>query len=333
LQGVEAVQKGLATVQAGLVKIQEAAAKVADVAEASFKRATLALTGFISAGVAMSSMGQMFGFEFERFARTLAGLVRPELELFLGLLRRLTNWLQSDDVKSFVASIREGLGKVWEIARPAMEALWEAMKRLVEGLWPVVQVIGDALVPVLQGLARTVAWLSTFVNENTVKWLAAAAAFAVVFSWVPKIVSGIMAIVNAVRALNVALAIKEALSGPKGWIQLAAGVAAAAAAVGAFYAIEDAAAKRAQGMKAPGFGKKGLGGMEPLPPRLGGQESFEGMWARLAEASRLVGAGGTARGGGVEGINDRLDILIDETKTNTRATQNIQPATRIGKGA
>jgi hypothetical protein len=68
---------------------------VASVVTATFGAASAAILGLAAAGVAASSMGQLLSFQMDRLSRTVAGLFTPEINRVIGLITRLTNWIES----------------------------------------------------------------------------------------------------------------------------------------------------------------------------------------------------------------------------------------------
>src|SRR5262249_29673121 len=115
-----------------------------------------------------------------------------------------------------------------------LAALSDAFANLVQATLPVIDALGRVLVPVLEGLTVVIDSLSSVINSHTVALFAAYQTYNLVsnavlgfVAIVPKIVAAIKAIMAAVDALNVALVIENALSGPEGWAALAAGIIAA----------------------------------------------------------------------------------------------------------
>jgi hypothetical protein len=162
--------------------------------------------------------------------------------------------------------------------------MMEKMSQTVEGRWSTLKdqfaelalAIGEKLLPVasrmidmtskvlsaLQGLSATTV-------ENTAKLVAFAAAFGTALVVIPKIVTAIRSLIAMYRTLTIAQSIQQALSGPKGWLTLAASLAVAAGAaytVGQMFDKSNAAiakttkeaTKAAQAVK--GFDFDSLGG-------------------------------------------------------------------------
>lgn len=101
-------------------------------------------------------------------------------------------------------------------------ALAPALSKLIEAAIPLVDTLARMNVETIQQVIKLTAW---------------AGALTAIVVIVPKIVAGVMSIVRAMQSMAKAQAIIQALSGPKGWAQLAIGLAAAA---GAAYLIDQA---------------------------------------------------------------------------------------------
>jgi hypothetical protein len=192
--------------------------------------------------------------------------------------------------------------------------------KLAEAFLPIIAIVGDALVPVLEGLASIISFLSTLITENTVKWAAAIATLYIVIRVVPVVIGAIRSLISMIRALTTAQVIQQALSGPTGWAQLAAGAAIAAAAVAgvvvAFNAIdakyEEFKTKMAREGKAvpnvPGNNRGAL-----APGNLPGIEDPSQTWRRIAELSRLGIAGKPVQ---EQQLDTQKQQLAEQQRTN-----------------
>lgn len=94
-------------------------------------------------------------------------------------------------------------------------AMVPALAKVVEFLLPYVQALAEVRVETIQNAVKIAAWVGGI-----------GAAIAII----PRIVTGIMSVVTAIRAMASAQAIATALQGPKGWATLAVSLAAAGAA-------------------------------------------------------------------------------------------------------
>ena len=107
---------------------------------------------------------------------------------------------------------------------------WENLK---ESAGALAREVGEFVTPSLIKLIDTgksvVEWfneLDTTTIRNTANMVAMTAAFAATVTVIPRIVTGIMSIVSALRAMAVAQSITEALTGPAGIAMVVAGIAA-----------------------------------------------------------------------------------------------------------
>lgn len=192
-----------------------------------------------------------------------------------------------------LGKIASGIAAAFEPLRPVAERIFERLATtaallgpilldLAQAFEPIIEAIGNVLIPLLDGLNLLLQTLGAEVVKVAAAWLAGVGTYRLLISVIPAVISGIMAIVNAIRTLNVALAIKNALEGPTGWVKLAAAVVAAGVAVSAFNAMEPKEKKFKVGGKVDG--SRGA-----LAPHLGGMTNLAAMYDRLAEASRLSG--------------------------------------------
>lgn len=117
-----------------------------------------------------------------------------------------------------------------------LAARWSTLKDSVAEL---ALAFGETLMPaaskaidVLTGLTSWVSSLDGATVANTAKIVAFGAAWAIVFAVIPKVVAAFRSIVAAYRAIAAGQAIVTALTGPAGWLRLAASASVAAIAVG-----------------------------------------------------------------------------------------------------
>lgn len=127
-RGVEPINRALTQMQGQLANVQRGADAVGAVASRAFSRASVALGGMVTAGVAMSSTGQVLSFHMERLSRTVAGLFAPEIQKAIDLVGRLTDRLQSLTDAQRAQIVR------WVTAGAAMLATAIVIPRIVSGV-------------------------------------------------------------------------------------------------------------------------------------------------------------------------------------------------------
>lgn len=199
-----------------------------------------------------------------------------------------------------------GMGETAAGLGSSLRELMASLARLGEALAPVVNLVVETVTPAINALAAAIKSLSSDVLLNVVKWGAAIGTFATVLGIIPRVVAAIRSVIAAVRSLNVAQTIFLALQGPKGWAQLAAGAAAAGAALAVYQGIEKSAGqlkdKAAKG--AAGAAKKSNFG--ELERATGGFEDLQSTYKRIAQASIRATAGGKDK---QQEVIDRLDSI------------------------
>jgi methyl-accepting chemotaxis protein len=173
-------------------------------------------------------------------------------------------------------------GSISDSELATVEALGDALKRLAVEVVGLVHQMVVRLAPAMLELAATgqqlFEWwqkLGGETQQNIIKMTAYGVAIIGVLAIVPRIVSALGSIVKTLRAVAAGQAIVQALSGPKGWITLAASVAAAA---GAIHGIDRA---------------------------------FESLNQSIASAQE---AAGTAAGSGIKEAREAAAEAADETK-------------------
>lgn len=126
---------------------------------------------------------------------------------------------------------------------------WENLK---ESAGALARAVGETLTPSLISLIDSgksvVDWfaeLDVTTVRNTANMAAMTLAFVATVAVIPRIVTGIMSIVSALRAMAVAQSITEALTGPAGIAMVFAGVAAGAVAAGLVNSMFDDIATKA----------------------------------------------------------------------------------------
>ncbi len=92
--GWEKVQQATAGIQANLEKVEAAVEKVGRVTDATIGRATLVLTGFVTAGIATSNMGAALGMRMEVLSRSIASVFLPAFESAIAVLDETIKFFQ-----------------------------------------------------------------------------------------------------------------------------------------------------------------------------------------------------------------------------------------------
>lgn len=122
-------------------------------------------------------------------------------------------------------------------ARAEADTFSGSLAQMKNALGDLGEVMGSIIAPAIRKFAdmvklisETMQGLRSSIDTNTVRLTVFATAFLAAMAIGPKLISMIMAIVKAFRALATAQAIQQAFSGVKGWLVLAGSVAAAAAA-------------------------------------------------------------------------------------------------------
>jgi hypothetical protein len=281
---------------------------VATTAKTSLAIGVTSITGFVTAGLAAGVMGQQLGFHMERLALTISGLFRPEIMKVIDLVRQLTDWLhsltesQKTSLVQFVAigaaalAFATGglagsvagvgiLGLAFKDLGPSLSALVSQLLRVAEAMQPLIDMIVGAITPAIDVLTAALASMSSELLKSVVKWAAAITTFIAVLTVIPKVVAAIQTVVAVLRSLNIAQTIMLALSGPKGWAQLAAGAAAAGAALTVFFGIEQAAAAASEAAKKKGVDIGRFSRGMDMPRNFGQFEDLQETYRRIATAS------------------------------------------------
>lgn len=132
MKGIEGFQAALTQAKSGLEKVQQGADAVGKIGDAAFRKAGLALTGLVTAGVAMSAQGAVLTFQMERLSRTVAGLFGPEIRKVIEWVTQLVQKLQqlTEHQRAQVAR--------WIEAAAAMLAVVIILPRLLSGVQAVI---------------------------------------------------------------------------------------------------------------------------------------------------------------------------------------------------
>lgn len=224
----------------------------------AFGAITATITGFATAGVNASSMGDQLSAQFQRLSLAIAGSFAPEIQALINGIRDLADWIAN---------------------------------------------------------------LSDKVKQKIAYWTVMGAGFLAFTVIVPRIVAGVMLIVNAIRALVVQMTVMQALSGPAGWGKLIGGVAMAAAAIAGLYKLHEFA----DGLTSPGKDKPGRG---MAAPKVGGPEDIGAAFSRMNVAALNATAGAIGKSTEEKAL-DELTAIREATQQTRDGVANIRlPTTR-----
>lgn len=272
--------------------------------------ASATMLGFATAGLNASVYGTMLQFRMQQLNLTIAGIFRPEIEALIDGISRLTTWFRSlsDEQQETIAR--------WTLGAAAASGLALILPRVASGIAAAVaglralttallagNIASTQMLISLGGLAIIVGTLAVITDNAALKWAAATLAFLTIVAAVPRIVSAFAAIGSAIYAVIAKLIVMQALSGPAGWLALAAGAAIAAGAIAGLKIGIDKLSDTTKDDKSKG--KRG-----PLAPAGGGMENLDALYNRIAQASAQVGKpiGERQLDATVEG-NGKLDAI------------------------
>lgn len=313
-----------------------------------FAAATGALTGWITAGIANSSVGQQMAFWTERLSRSIAGLFGPEIKKAIGWIQDAVNWIQkltAEQRTNLVRWIEAGIAalgvamimpKVFSgimTVITAVRTLSLAMAGLsasitATGIGAIVQVIGVA-VAAMSGLV-----LGT--QEGRDAFAELGKAFAPLIKEVGRLIESLSrlllpAILEIIRGFNevIAIPVVQTLEAIANALDRVLGPAldrqnskldrlvqslALAAALGPFSLL----VKEPDKEKKPGQD----GNRNELPRRSSGFESLTGAWERIAMASLKAGFGKSIE----EKHLDVAEQQLQEQRQTNKQLGKMQPA-------
>lgn len=140
-------------------------------------------------------------------------------------------------IEAFKSATSEG-GRFYQALKLQGETLTGRISQLTDKIQILAAKIGEVLLPIAKdaviALTNFVEWMGTLdlsTAETTAKIVALVAAFGTAVVVMPKIIALGKQIVSTLKAIATAQSITQALGGPAGWASLAAGIAAAGAAV------------------------------------------------------------------------------------------------------
>ena len=138
---------------------------------------------------------------------------------------------------AFMSATSEG-GRFFGMMDRMSKTALGSYNQLLSAVQELVASAGQVFLPMLARVAqmmekgiRSVQSFAGSLNKTQVQMLTAVAAFSAAIIIIPKLVSAIGSIVTAIRAMTAAQVTALAFTGPKGWAQIAASAAIAAAAV------------------------------------------------------------------------------------------------------
>ena len=236
---------------------------------------SLKLLGTVSAatGQPLSEMASLFG-QVAVAGRLTGNELRQFNERGIPLLSALASrfGVTTTEIRAMVEAGKIGFADV----RGAMESMFDVslldrMSKTLAGRFSTLSDaaktammnFGQAVVPALANiievalpLVQALAAVKAETIQNAVKIGAWVAGIGTALMVIPRLVSGVMAVVTAIRAMASAQAVATALQGPKGWATLAVSLGVAgAAAYGldqAFKAVDKAATEAAKSSKSAG---------------------------------------------------------------------------------
>ncbi len=299
--GLPGLQAAIDTVKAGLGKLVE-----------GLKTASLAVTGFVTAGIAASQVGEQLSFYMGELSRSIAGLFGPEIREAIGFIRDLTTWIRSLseaqkdsaarwlEVGAAVAAfatgnwitgigilllsfdqLRELFGKIMEALQPIFDVGGKLFDEMIDGALELVEALSGPLLDVLSAVAEIVAELLDLLRP-----------IVQLFLQIAKVVAGVLApVLHALAFIlkAIAAAIKWIVDGLK-WLF---------------------------GIKDEPKAVKHKGSREQETPKLHGPEGLEEMRTRLNQAALKLAAG---QGGGVR--NDEGQYRQESVEALQKIAQN-----------
>lgn len=313
---------GLDVLSQKLATAKESASSFALKTSVAFASVSAPIGAFVRSGLAASALGQVLEFQFQRLSLTIAGFFRPEIEKVSQGLAKTVIWLQTMSGEQ-----KENIAYALKFAA-TFTAAAVAMPFLVSGITSVVTAVKSLtlatlglktaaapMTPIFVGLSVVLAavaaqtdvldWfaagrkaveaLTSPAGKLALEIIAGVSAFAAVVSIMPKVVAAVTLLTNAVKALNVSLILKNALSGPTGWATLATGAVVATAAI---YAMNSALDGTSKGLD------KAAGRRGALAAATGGFTDADAAYKRVAEFSVKVTAG----------VRDVQEDIRDNTK-------------------
>ena len=146
--------------------------------------------------------------------------------------------ISADMVRESFAALGGETGRLGNFMDRMSKTALGSYNQLLSTIQEIIATSGEVFLPILARVAKSMdnvlksaKTLAGGLNETQVKMLAGVAAFSATLMIIPRIIAAFKAIVVATKAMTAAQITALAFSGPKGWAQLAAGAAVAAATV------------------------------------------------------------------------------------------------------
>ena len=223
---IETLEMGIRNMQRVLLDVQQGSSTAAT---------TLSMLGLSIDNLQTMSPEQ----QFLQMAQAIAGVEDPSrqaalaMELFGRSGTQLLPMLQQGEagIEALIAEARRlGIVMSEEDAKAAAD-FTDAMNRLSSVFKGIATQVASVITPVLTKLSNLFTSLDKGTRELIVQVGLFGAAFLAAIYIIPKVIAIFKTLIGAYKALATAQVVQQAFSGPKGFLMLAAGAAAAAAGV------------------------------------------------------------------------------------------------------
>ena len=223
---IETLEMGIRNMQRVLLDVQQGSSTAAT---------TLSMLGLSIDNLQTMSPEQ----QFLQMAQAIAGVKDPSrqaalaMELFGRSGTQLLPMLQQGEagIEALIAEARRlGIVMSEEDAKAAAD-FTDAMNRLSSVFKGIATQVASVITPVLTKLSNLFTSLDKGTRELIVQVGLFGAAFLAAIYIIPKVIAIFKTLIGAYKALATAQVVQQAFSGPKGFLMLAAGAAAAAAGV------------------------------------------------------------------------------------------------------
>ena len=250
------------------------------------------IRAYAMAGIQASGIGQVLNFQFQQLSLTLGGLFRPELEMLIDGIRRLTAWLRGlgDDQKKMIAFMVEGalaglaMSRIFpmvaagiQVVTTAVAALTGGMTALgvmTGGILPAIGLLVTGLTAILVGTDSGREALMEMASAMRPLGAALQEAFVPAFQAFKEVVDATIPLIPTLADSIKTLLIPV--------VQLLASQLELIA--GTLHLIAEGI-RFVTGAPLLRSDRERPGQRDQLPPRLGGFESLEGAYQRIASAS------------------------------------------------
>lgn len=261
-EALQGVQMAAELAGVGMTELESGGRKMMKQISEAASGTESAAQAFTELGLSASQLQNMsFGDQMAAITDALRGVgnetdrTRLAMEIF-GRSGTAFLALDGSQIRAAAADV-EALGTgITRLEAAKVEEANDAITRMKAALGNLVTEAAIAVAPALTAAAESVTLLAAWLNNldpvtvgNTVKLVGFVAGIAAVVAILPRINSAIRTVIVTLRALGSAQAIATALSGPAGWLKLAASAGVAAAGIAtisaAFDAVEASAARAA----------------------------------------------------------------------------------------